>query len=72
MLEDSNFFVCAYDKVENIKRGEFVKRKHESNRVFTRGPYCRTSKRYALEAWDDISSVVYVPRGTVLVTDFEF
>ena len=59
-------------KVENIKRGEFVRRKPDSKRVFVRGPYCRTSRRYALEAWDDISAVVYVRRGTDLVTGFEF
>ena len=71
MIENSSFFLCMYSNVENIKRGEFVKRKVDSKRVFTRGEYCPASKRYALEAWDDISAVVYVPRGTVLVTGFE-
>jgi len=58
--------------VENIPAGTFVKRNENAKRVFTRGEYCRASKRYSLEAWDDISAVVYVPRGTVLVTGFEF
>ena len=59
-------------KVEAIKRGEYVKRTADANKVFKRGPYCASTKCYALEDCSDISREVYVKRGTDLFINFEY
>ena len=58
--------------VQKIKRGEFVKRKPESKRVYIRREYDPTFKVYSLQAFDDINFYIYVKRGVALAYDFEF
>lgn len=58
--------------VEKIKIGEFVKRKPNAKKTFTRGEYCRESKRYILNDYGDISNSIYVKKGTLLVTSEDF
>lgn len=58
--------------VENIRRGEFVKRKADANKVYQRGEYCRTTGRYSLVDCEDVSREVWVKRGTQLHIGFTY
>lgn len=58
--------------VEKIKIGDFVKRKPNAKKTFTRGEYCRESKKYTLNDCEDISNCIYVKKGTLLVTSENF
>jgi hypothetical protein len=59
-------------KVEDIKKGEFVKRKADAKKVYKRGSYDASSKRYSLLDVEDISSEIFVKRGTTLFIGFTY
>lgn len=58
--------------VEKIKIGDFVKRKPNAKKTFTRGEYCKENKKYTLNDYSDISNCIYVKKGTLLVTSEDF
>lgn len=58
--------------VEQIKAGEYVKRKADAQKVFKRGGYDASSKRYELIDCEDINRVVYVRKGTPLFLGFTY
>ena len=59
-------------KVEDIKLGEFVKRKPDANKVYKRCEYDRTDQRYALQDTEDHCRYIYVKKGTLLDTGFTY
>lgn len=59
-------------KVEAIKLGEFVKRKADASKVYKRGYYDPSSKRYALYDTEDINHHVWVKKGTILFIGFTY
>ena len=61
----------GFEAVENIKKGEFVKRKENANKTYTKGDFDRTYG-YMLEDYDDISRCIYVKKGTKLFIGFTF
>ena len=61
-----------YAKVEDIKVGEFVKRKQGADKVYRRGKYDAATKRYSLEDYDDTSREVFVKKGTNLFVGFSY
>ena len=58
--------------VEQVAIGEFVKRKQDSQKVFTRGTYCRETKRYSLVDSEDVSREVFVKKGTMVFVGFTY
>lgn len=62
----------SFSKVEDIPVGEFVKRKPRAKKVYTRQEYNRSTKRYILQNWDDISDFYEVKKGTELFIGFDF
>jgi len=62
----------GFEVVEKIKKGEFVRRKENAKKTYTRGEYNKSLKRFALEDWDDTSREVYVKKGTALFVGFTF
>lgn len=62
---------CELQKVELIPIKSFVRRK-EGKEVFTRGEYCRFSKKYELHSEYDTSRCIYVKKGTLLETEFNY
>lgn len=56
----------------NIAKGEFVKRKADSLKVYVRGDYCRISKAYVLQDWSDINRQIYVKADKPLYIGFDF
>ena len=58
--------------VEALPKGEYVKRKPEATKVYRRGDYDRSTKRYSLIDCDDINREVTVKSGTMLVVGFTY
>jgi hypothetical protein len=56
-------------KVQNIKPGELVQRKPIATKLYRRGAYDHSLKRYMLEDMDDVSKCIWVKRDTVLFID---
>jgi len=61
----------GYAKVETLK-GELIKRKANAAKVYRVVGYCREMKKYQLDDWSDISLCIYVKKGSLLFTAFEF
>jgi hypothetical protein len=54
------------NKVENIKKGELIKRTPTAKTAYLRGDFCRVNKKYILTDYNDISRSIYVKKGTIL------
>lgn len=52
--------------IEQIKKGEFFKKKEGANKTFVRGEYCRTNKVYECQNWDDINDFIYLKKGKLV------
>lgn len=65
---DMNYMVL----VQGIRKGEYVMRKPDAKKVYIRGAYDATSKRYALTDCNDTSREIWVKRGTPLVVGFTY
>ena len=64
-----NLSVGGWKAVQDIKKGEFVRRKQDANQTYTREDYDRTYG-YQLDDYDDISRCIYVKKNTLLWVDF--
>lgn len=58
--------------VESIQIGEFVRRKEGAKATYRRGEYCKSTKRYALDDYNDASRQVWVRKGTLLFVGFDY
>ena len=58
--------------VRNVKKGEFVKRKVSARKVYIRGEYDRTSRRYSLVDFEDHCREIFVARTATVITGFTF
>lgn len=59
-------------KLKDVKQGEFIKRKADANKVYTRGDYDRSVKRFSCDDWDDISRNILLKGDALVFVDFEF
>ncbi len=59
-------------KIEDVKRGDFIRRKPDSHKTYTRDRYCRFEKKYICGDWEDINREILLKRGTVVYIGFEF
>ena len=53
-------------EIENVKKGDFLKRKPDAKKTYTRGDYDRMHGRYRVNDWDDISRDMLLPKGTLV------
>ncbi len=58
--------------VEQIKQGDYVKRKDTALATYVRGAYDKASKRYELTDTSDCNRSVYVKKGTELCVGFTY
>lgn len=58
--------------VEELPRGEFVKRTADANKVYQRGEYDRSTGKYSLIDCEDVNREVWVKRGTQLHVGFTY
>ena len=59
-------------KIEDVKKGDFVRRKADSKTTYTTNGYCRFNKRYEINDWDDINRWMYLKKGTLVYIGFTF
>lgn len=57
--------------LKNVKRGDFF-RLHENGKVYVRGEYDRSSKRYSYYDFDDIMNEHFAKGTRKVIIDFEF
>jgi hypothetical protein len=55
-----------------IKKGEFIKRKADANKVYIARGYCRFNKAYQFDDADDISRCIYIKGAKIVFVDFEY
>ena len=58
--------------IKDLKKGEFLKRKADANRVYIRGDYDRSSKSYSCIAYDDINQEIFIKANKKVFVGFTF
>ena len=58
--------------LKNVPAGEFLKRKPDSKKVYTRGEYDRSFKKYRINDFDDISRDMLVSGDMPVYIGFTF
>lgn len=59
-------------RLDELALDTFFKRKPDANKVYARGEYDRTDKRYSCSDVDDISRYVYLKGSTIVYIGFEY
>lgn len=63
---------AQYYPVHTLKRGEYVKRKADSRKIYQLAGYCRFNKAYQLDDCEDSSRAIYVKKGTAVFAGFTY
>jgi hypothetical protein len=81
-LVTTSLMIKPHNKTENktmkavqlkeVKQGEFIKRKPDSNKVYVRGVYDREFKKYRCDDFDDISRDIMLKGSTIVYVGFSF
>ena len=64
--------VAGHYPIEKIKKGEYVKRKPDSNTVYVKGHYDHASKSFSLSAAHDMNKEIFVKRGKKVFAGFTY
>ena len=58
--------------IQDVKKGDFVRRTADAKKVYTRGAYDASTRSYALNDVGDISRDVLVKTGTIVFIGFTY
>jgi hypothetical protein len=58
--------------LKDVPRGEFLRRKLDAKKTYTRGEYDRSYKRYRCDDWDDISRDIMLKGSQLVWVGFDF
>lgn len=58
--------------IENVKQGEFIRRKENSSKTYQRAEYDRELRKYCLDDQEDISRCIYIKKGTKVFVGFTY
>lgn len=58
--------------LRNVKPGDFVKRKLDSNNVYRKGSYDRTTKSFELHDVEDINRTIFVKADKLVAVGFTY
>jgi hypothetical protein len=58
--------------LRKVPAGEFLKRKPDSQKVYTRGEYDRSYKKYRINDWGDISRDMLISGDMQVYVGFTF
>ena len=80
LLNEMALDICKMEKqaglqavqLKDVKKGEFIKRKPDAKKVFTKGEFCRLDKKYSCDDWDDISRCIMLKGSTIVYIGFDF
>ena len=67
-----NFNLLKMQEISTVKKGVFFKRKEGAKKTYHKKDYCRINKAWECGNWDDISDSIYLKKGKLVFTDFEF
>ena len=59
-------------QIKNLKKGEFIKRKADSQQVYIKGDYDRQSKSFSCIAYDDINKEIFIKADKIVFYGFTF
>lgn len=59
-------------KIEDVKKGAYFKKTATAKKVFIRGDFNRSLKKYEGQNFDDISDFCHIKKGVKVFTDFDF
>lgn len=59
-------------QLKDLPKGEFFKRKPASGKVYVRGEYDRSIRKYCCDDWHDISRGIELRGTTIVYANFEF
>lgn len=59
-------------KIEDVKIGEFIRRKIDAKTTYTRGAFCRFDRKYACGDESDISREIMLKKGTIVYVGFTY
>ena len=59
-------------KIEDVKKGDFVRRKIDAKTTFIKDEYCRYDKRYMLMDDQNINRFVGIKKGTPVYIGFTY
>ena len=58
--------------LKDVRRGEFLRRKLDSKKTYTRGEYDRSYKRYRCDDWGDINRDIMLKGSQLVWVGFKF
>lgn len=62
----------GYRKLSDLKRGEFFKRKADARKVYRKGDYDRSERKFECDDTDDISRTAYLKGDTRVYVGFDY
>tara|TARA_R110000796_G_C14415066_1_gene419234 strand:+ start:509 stop:772 length:264 start_codon:yes stop_codon:yes gene_type:complete len=69
---DKSISQGGYIAIKELPHGAFFKRKEGAKKVFQRGDYYRSDKKYEGNNWEDMGDSVYLNPAKLVFINFEF
>jgi hypothetical protein len=63
---------AGFRKLSDLKKGEYIKRKADARKVYRKGDYIRSEKKFACMDTDDISREIYLKGDTMVYVGFDY
>ena len=63
---------AGFRKLSDLKRGEAFKRKADARKVYRKGDYDRSERKYACDDEDDISRTIYLKGDALVYVGFDY
>ena len=63
---------AGYRKLSDLKKGEYIKRKADARKVYRKGDYIRSEKKFSCMDTDDISREILLKGDTMVYVGFDY
>ena len=63
---------AGYRKLSDLKKGEFFTRKADARKVYRKGDYDRTERKFECDDTNDISRAIYLKGDTLVYVGFDY
>jgi hypothetical protein len=63
---------AGFRKLSDLKKGEYIKRKADSRKVYRKGDYVRSEKKFSCMDTDDISREILLKGDTMVYVGFDY
>lgn len=65
----NDFTPCV---LRDVKKGEFITRKANTNKVYIKGDYDRTSKKFSLIDFNDTNREIFIKADSIVFVGFTY